>query len=467
MYTLKEDAIQEYKEEQNTKLSQNFQTQLVALIEEKEEATLAMAVSLAQNDLFKEVLKTKDRSLLDLESISKNYSLSTVYKNVWIQLIDAKGTSFMRSWSDARGDSLYDLREDIRKMLQDKKVQSSLSVGRYTLSFKSMVPLFNGEEFLGIVEIITHFNSIEKKLKKLGYDAVVLADKSYEEKLTHTVTKHFIDGYYVTNFQLNHELLDLLETKGVEYFLDTEKLYFPHNATHVVLKHSFYDTSHQPLGHVIVLAPHTIELENIDAIEMMYILFAFIAFLFLSALLYFSLDKDILSRSVQSGTYDKRLIVIMLVVFTIFMSITYLLLMMEKKQKTAQFLTQHTQKKEYDYQHVYKKYKDLATLFFETKINAAEVKSILLLSDKDLVREKLYKHLQDSYRSALKYNIKQLHFHTPSNQSFLRFHRPEKYGDDLSSFRQTVAYVNQFKEPIDGFEEGENLQWVSFCFSTF
>ncbi|MCD6259309.1 MAG: response regulator [Helicobacteraceae bacterium] len=467
MHTLKENAIQEYKEEQNTKLSQNFQTQLVALIEEKEEATLAMAVSLAQNDLFKEVLKTKDRSLLDLEKISKNYSLSTVYKNVWIQLIDAKGKSFMRSWSDAQGDNIYELREDIRQMLQTKRVQSSLSVGKYTLSFKSMVPLFDGKEFLGIVEIITHFNSIEKKLKKLGYDAVVLADKRYEKNLTHAVTKHFIDGYYVANFQLNHKLTDLLETKGVEYFLDTEKLYFPHDSTHVVLTHSFYDTLHQPLGHVIVLATDTIDLENIDAIEMMYILFAFIAFLFLSALLYFSLDKDILSRVIQSGTYDKRLIVVMLVLFSIFMGITYFLLMVEKEQKTTQFLTQYTQKKEYDYQHVYEKYKDLATLFFETKIDSQEVKDILLLKDQDLAREKLYTHLHDTYNNSLKYNIKQLHFHTPSNKSFLRFHRPEKYGDDLSGFRQTVSYVNQMKEPIDGFEEGRIYNGFRFVFPLF
>jgi hypothetical protein len=39
--------------------------------------------------------------------------------------------------------------------------------------------------------------------------------------------------------------------------------------------------------------------------------------------------------------------------------------------------------------------------------------------------------------------LKQLHFHTTDNKSFLRFHRPDKYGDDLTGIRHTVEYVNK------------------------
>ena len=467
MDILKDDAIQSYKEDQNIKLAQDFQIQFGALIEEKKEATLAMAVSLAQNDLFKEALQTKDRSFLDLESISQNYSLSTVYKNVWIQLIDTEGKSFLRSWTDTSGDSLYEIREDVRQMLENKKVQSTLSVGKYTISFKSMVPLFNGEKFVGIIEIITHFNSIEKKLKKLGYDAVVFADKKYEKNLTNSITNYFIDGYYVANFQLNKELVDLIERKGVEYFLNKESSYFPHDEKHVILSHSFFDTSHHPLGHVIVFAVPTIDSQNIYVIEMMYILFSFIAFLFLSAVLYFLLDKETLSRVFQSNSHDRRLILIMLVLFSIFMSVSYCVLVLEKERKVLEFLKQHTQKKEHDFAHVYKKYQDIATLFFETKIDSDEVKNILLLNNKDLAREKLYDYLKETYANILKYNIKQLHFHRPTNESFLRFHRPQKYGDDLSDFRQTVSYVNRVKEPIDGFEEGKIYNGFRFVFPLY
>ncbi len=46
------------------------------------------------------------------------------------------------------------------------------------------------------------------------------------------------------------------------------------------------------------------------------------------------------------------------------------------------------------------------------------------------------------------------HFHLPPAISFLRLHRPEKFGDDLSSFRHTVTFVNRTKKPISGLEEG-------------
>ena len=44
------------------------------------------------------------------------------------------------------------------------------------------------------------------------------------------------------------------------------------------------------------------------------------------------------------------------------------------------------------------------------------------------------------------YDISQYQFHLTSDVSFLRLHSPDKYGDDLSSFRYTVVQVNETKE---------------------
>ena len=52
------------------------------------------------------------------------------------------------------------------------------------------------------------------------------------------------------------------------------------------------------------------------------------------------------------------------------------------------------------------------------------------------------------------YQIEQLHFHTPEARSFLRAHKPEKFGDDLSGFRKTVVQANRFQEEITGLERG-------------
>jgi len=50
--------------------------------------------------------------------------------------------------------------------------------------------------------------------------------------------------------------------------------------------------------------------------------------------------------------------------------------------------------------------------------------------------------------------VEQFQFHTPAALSFLRVHKPEKFGDDLSSFRETVVQTNSSRKPLMGLEKG-------------
>ncbi|HAT48732.1 MAG: HAMP domain-containing protein [Nitrospirae bacterium] len=52
------------------------------------------------------------------------------------------------------------------------------------------------------------------------------------------------------------------------------------------------------------------------------------------------------------------------------------------------------------------------------------------------------------------YGIDQFQFHLPPATSFLRVHKPEQFGDDLSSFRKTVLAANQTQKPVIGLEVG-------------
>lgn len=70
-------------------------------------------------------------------------------------------------------------------------------------------------------------------------------------------------------------------------------------------------------------------------------------------------------------------------------------------------------------------------------------------------REALLADTQDIFKTMKeKYGIRQFQFHTAPAFSFLRVHKPEKFGDDLSGFRQTVVKVNETKEPVYGIEVG-------------
>lgn len=71
-------------------------------------------------------------------------------------------------------------------------------------------------------------------------------------------------------------------------------------------------------------------------------------------------------------------------------------------------------------------------------------------------RNKLYDKVKDS-RDALaaQYDYRQLHFHLPpGSNSFLRVHKPEKYGDNMDFVRHTIVHTNQYQIACQGFETG-------------
>ena len=69
-------------------------------------------------------------------------------------------------------------------------------------------------------------------------------------------------------------------------------------------------------------------------------------------------------------------------------------------------------------------------------------------------RELLEEMLLESYQEISE-EMAQFQFHLPDSTSFLRLHRPDKYGDDLSSFRFTVNQANENQELVSGIEEGK------------
>ncbi len=68
-------------------------------------------------------------------------------------------------------------------------------------------------------------------------------------------------------------------------------------------------------------------------------------------------------------------------------------------------------------------------------------------------RERLLELLEDGYEEV-RDRVKQFQFHLPDSTSFLRLHKPEKYGDSLADFRYTVNEANEKKMTIKGIESG-------------
>jgi len=98
---------------------------------------------------------------------------------------------------------------------------------------------------------------------------------------------------------------------------------------------------------------------------------------------------------------------------------------------------------------------------------AMEARRALSLADSVAANTVVQQHFANADRTALsamlvpgfkamkdQHGVRQLQFHLAPATSFLRVHRPEKFGDDLSGFRHTVVQVNRMRKPVAGLESG-------------
>ncbi len=152
-------------------------------------------------------------------------------------------------------------------------------------------------------------------------------------------------------------------------------------------------------------------------------------------------------------------------------TILFLFFEYTKEQRQEQHLHLITERYEHAYETIYEQHKKWATNVSVGVIERYGVVSLyqqLLTADtqeKDRLRSELLAKIKTRYEGLSKIgNVRQLHFHLRNNESFLRFHRPEKYGDNLSGIRETVNYVNSVYSPVDGFEEGKIYNGYRFVY---
>jgi len=101
-----------------------------------------------------------------------------------------------------------------------------------------------------------------------------------------------------------------------------------------------------------------------------------------------------------------------------------------------------------------------ARIFYRSHINKPEVLELYKQANsadetvRNAVRRQLLAKFGPLYERMKLRDVRQLQFHLPNSESFLRFHRPEKYGDSLKGVRYSVDKANAERVEVSGFEEG-------------
>ena len=251
--------VDNLKNEKYIELSNKMKNELKVLIDEKREVVRIIALSVAQNRDIKEGLLNNNNSL-HLNEVSSQLAEFTSLKNVWFQVITSDGKSFSRSWTNKVGDDLSSVRLDVAQMIKKPQVISSISVGKFDLTFKSMVPIYDKNKFIGIIEILGKFNSIAFKMEDKEYDVVILVDKSYKKQLEYVKNENFLDDYYVVNQNTKKEFLELIHEKLVEYFIRMDTFLIDKKTRHLVVTYQLPDINNQAMGYFIMF-------HNLDKID--------------------------------------------------------------------------------------------------------------------------------------------------------------------------------------------------------
>ena len=101
-------------------------------------------------------------------------------------------------------------------------------------------------------------------------------------------------------------------------------------------------------------------------------------------------------------------------------------------------------------------YQNRIKSFISYKNNREKTALIKAFASRD--REKLLAHSQ-GYLEILKIENKffsSIGWILPNNHNFLRVHRPDKFGDDISAIRPDVAEANRTRKPVSGFMVGKS-----------
>lgn len=167
----------------------------------------------------------------------------------------------------------------------------------------------------------------------------------------------------------------------------------------------------------------------------------------------------------------KAKIILLLVIFIIVSSCLFFLLNSRKKFNQQQHLQLITEQYQRAYNTIYDHYHELSKTLAQGLIKRYDIPTLyqqLITTNeakKDQLRQDLLLRISPRYEDLKQgARVRQFQFHLANNESFLRLHHPEKFGDNLTQIRPAVAFVNREHTPMHGFEEGRLFNGYRFVY---
>ena len=241
-------------------VSISMKEQLQSLIDEKKESLEILSLSIASHFNVNESFVEKGFDLSKLPKISQTLRSKTELNNVWFQVLSTKGVSLYRSWTDKHGDDVSKLRPEVASMISEPKALNVMSVGKFDLTFKSMVPIFHNNDFIGILESLAKFNSVSSKMRAKNLDIIIIVDKKYTPQIKTPFSKKFIENYYIANKNVTEDVFKYVQDKKVSRFLSKKDFYIDKKNNKIYTTFNLQTINKKHLGYIVIFK----ELDSID-----------------------------------------------------------------------------------------------------------------------------------------------------------------------------------------------------------
>ncbi|MPQ75494.1 methyl-accepting chemotaxis protein [Hydrogenovibrio sp. JE_KL2] len=231
-------------------------------IEQKSQVGVAgaTAFSLAPNIINALGVEDRDSLVPFFKGIKAGYAKKTNYKNIGVQLITFDGRSLIKTWDMNSYGKNVSNSPIIKKAMEDKQAFGMLAVGDRGVGIISVAPIFDGEDFSGLVTFVQGLASVAKNYVKMEHGMwVMLVDRRYIQKHYGSMPvidkNEAVDKNYIlaSNRWFPKDSVDLL--KKVYEPIDGKQTTFYIKDNHVIMDLPVLDVTGEVMGRHMFMLP--------------------------------------------------------------------------------------------------------------------------------------------------------------------------------------------------------------------
>ena len=184
-------------------------------IETKQANIANITYLLSLNSNVKNVLLNNQKDQFSFDQVLKGFHNIEEYENVKIQIIDKNGITQYKSWK-----SSLNTINDILEIIKEPKIMNHITTDQTGLVFKSIVPIYEQELFIGVIEVTSNFSSVVNHLTQNNNKSIISISSVESIKINQPSTTNFIDESYIITSKDSLILNEFLKYHGINKFIN-------------------------------------------------------------------------------------------------------------------------------------------------------------------------------------------------------------------------------------------------------